>query len=121
VDGLKSQLTARLSRGRSVRFSDQLEPRYFEELASERCVVRYRKRIPGKRAEDPSRRPRDGRLRLRLHGAGLGAGLVLQTAIQLGTGIICLPEWGNWNDAIERFIAGFSVTGLAVLSIAGAA
>lgn len=59
VDGLKSQLTARLARGRSVRFSDQLEPRYFEELVSERCVVRYRRgvpvrqweRVPGKRAE----------------------------------------------------------------------
>lgn len=59
VDGLKSQLTARLSRGRSVRFSNTLEPRYYEEVASERCVVRYKRgvparqweRIPGKRAE----------------------------------------------------------------------
>jgi phage terminase large subunit GpA-like protein len=43
VDGLKGQLSSRLSRGRSIRFSQDLEPRYFEELASERCVVRYKK------------------------------------------------------------------------------
>jgi phage terminase large subunit GpA-like protein len=59
VDGLKTQLAARLARGRSVRFSKSLEPRVFEELASERHVLRYAKgrpiriweRIPGRRAE----------------------------------------------------------------------
>jgi phage terminase large subunit GpA-like protein len=59
VDGAKSQITNRLARGRSIRFSADLEPRYFEELASERLVVRYRRgaphrqweRIPGRRAE----------------------------------------------------------------------
>jgi phage terminase large subunit GpA-like protein len=59
VDGLKSQLTSRLSRGRTIRFSQNLEPRFYEEIASERLVVRYVRgapvrqweRIPGRRAE----------------------------------------------------------------------
>lgn len=59
VDSLKSQLFARLARGTSIRFSADLEPVYFEQLTSERRVVRYFKgqpvrrfeRIPGKRAE----------------------------------------------------------------------
>ncbi|MEO0957085.1 MAG: phage terminase large subunit family protein [Pseudomonadota bacterium] len=60
VDGLKGQLASHLSRGRSVRFSDTLDARFFEELASERRVVRYKRggspfasweRIPGRRAE----------------------------------------------------------------------
>lgn len=59
VDSVKGQLTSRLSRGKSVRFSDSLEGRFYEELASERLVMRYVKgapvrqweRIPGRRAE----------------------------------------------------------------------
>lgn len=59
VDGIKANLTERLTRGGSIRFSDGLEPRFFEELASERRVVRYKRgapaaaweRIPGRRAE----------------------------------------------------------------------
>ena len=59
VDALKSQLFARLSRGQGVRFSDALAPIYFEQLTSERRVVRYVRgtpqarfeRIKGKRAE----------------------------------------------------------------------
>lgn len=59
VDGAKAQITARISHGRSVRFSDSLEARYFDELASERHVIRYVRgapmrqweRIPGRRAE----------------------------------------------------------------------
>jgi phage terminase large subunit GpA-like protein len=59
VDGLKGQLASRLTRGRTVRFSADLEPRFYEELASERLVVRYIRgaptrqweRIPGRRAE----------------------------------------------------------------------
>jgi phage terminase large subunit GpA-like protein len=51
VDGLKSQLTARLSRGRSIRFSNTLEPRYYEEVASERCVVRYKRGVPARQWE----------------------------------------------------------------------
>ncbi|CAA2104960.1 hypothetical protein MBUL_02956 [Methylobacterium bullatum] len=59
VDALKAQLLSRLSRGRDIRFSDTLELRYFEELTSERRVVRYKngrperafERITGRRAE----------------------------------------------------------------------
>ena len=59
VDSVKGQLTSRLSRGKTVRFSDSLEGRFYEELASERLVMRYLKgapvrqweRIPGRRAE----------------------------------------------------------------------
>lgn len=59
VDSLKSQLFARIARGSSVRFSADLDPVFFEQLTSERRVVRYVKgapvrrfeRIPGKRAE----------------------------------------------------------------------
>lgn len=59
VDSVKGQLSSRLSRGKSVRFSDSLEGRFYEELASERLVMRYVKgapvrqweRIPGRRAE----------------------------------------------------------------------
>ncbi len=59
VDSVKGQLMNRLARGGSVRFSDTLEGRFYEELAAERLVVRYRKgaplrqweRVPGRRAE----------------------------------------------------------------------
>lgn len=59
VDGLKGQLASRLTRGRTVRFSDRLEARFYEELASERLIMRYIRgapvrlweRIPGRRAE----------------------------------------------------------------------
>ena len=59
TDGLKANLVERLRRGRSVRFADTLERRFFEELASERRVVRHSRgtptasweRIPGRRAE----------------------------------------------------------------------
>lgn len=59
VDGLKATLSSHLSRGRTVRFSDSLEDRFFEELASERRLVRYKRgapvrvweRITGRRAE----------------------------------------------------------------------
>jgi phage terminase large subunit GpA-like protein len=59
VDSVKAQLVNRLARGRSVRFSDSLEGRFYEELASERLVMRYLRgspirqweRISGRRAE----------------------------------------------------------------------
>jgi len=59
VDAAKSQLFARLARGTGVRFGESLSPVYFEQLTSERRVVRYSRgtpqarfeRIPGKRAE----------------------------------------------------------------------
>jgi len=59
VDSVKGQIASRLTGGRSLRFSDSLEGRFYEELASERLVVRYSKgapirqweRIPGRDAE----------------------------------------------------------------------
>lgn len=59
VDAVKAQLFNRPSRGDSFRFSADLEPVFFEQLVSERRVVRYVRgqptrrfeRIVGKRAE----------------------------------------------------------------------
>lgn len=59
VNSLKGQTVTRLTRGRTIRFSASLEPIYFEQVASERRVVRYVRgqpsrrfeRIPGKSAE----------------------------------------------------------------------
>ncbi len=51
VDGLKSQILTRLSRGRTIRFSGQLETAWFEQLASERRVVRYVRGQPVRRFE----------------------------------------------------------------------
>lgn len=59
VDSLKNQIFNRLSAGNSIRFSSDLENRFFEELVSERRVTRYSRgqptrafeRIPGRRAE----------------------------------------------------------------------
>lgn len=59
VDGIKSQIFDRLARGRSIRFSNDLEASWFEQLASERRIVRYSRgqpvrmfeRLPGRRAE----------------------------------------------------------------------
>lgn len=58
-DATKSQLFARISRATGIRFGEDLQPIYFEQLTSERRVVRYSRgqpvarfeRIPGKRAE----------------------------------------------------------------------
>jgi phage terminase large subunit GpA-like protein len=59
VDALKSQLFNRLSRAGSLRFSESLQAVYFEQLASERRMIRYTRgrpearfeRIKGRRAE----------------------------------------------------------------------
>ena len=59
VDGIKSHLVARLTRGNTMRFALDLPASWFEQLASERIVVRYVRgqpsrrfeRIPGKQAE----------------------------------------------------------------------
>lgn len=58
-DALKSLIFARLSRNAGIHFSDALTPVFFEQLCSERRVVRYARgtpqsrfeRIKGKRAE----------------------------------------------------------------------
>ena len=59
VDGLKRVLVERLAKGRTIHFSEGLEDRFFEELASERLIQRYHRgapvrlweRIPGRLAE----------------------------------------------------------------------
>ena len=51
VDGIKAEITARLARGTSIRFSHDLEAVYFEQVASERRVLRYVKGIPIRRWE----------------------------------------------------------------------
>ena len=60
VDGVKSQTMARLTgQTASIRFSDTLEPRFYEEITSERLGVKYSRgapvrqweRIVGHRAE----------------------------------------------------------------------
>jgi phage terminase large subunit GpA-like protein len=59
VDGIKATIFDRLQRGRMIRLGDSLTEVFYEQLASERRVVRYRRgqpvrtfqRIPGKRAE----------------------------------------------------------------------
>jgi len=51
VDGLKNQIINRLSRGRSIRFSCTLEAVYYEQLASERKVIRYTRGQPVRRFE----------------------------------------------------------------------
>ena len=51
ADGLKRTILTRLARGRTMRFSDSLEAAYFEQLASERRVVRYVRGSPARRFE----------------------------------------------------------------------
>lgn len=59
VDGIKTTIYSRLARGKSIRFSDSLEPVWFEQLCSERKVLRYVRgqpvrrfeRLPGRAAE----------------------------------------------------------------------
>ena len=59
VDGIKTHLMSRLTRGDTIKFSDKLEPSWYEQLTAERVVVRYSRgqpcrsfeRIKGRRAE----------------------------------------------------------------------
>ena len=50
-DAVKSQVFARLARGTGFRFADTLEAVFFEQLASERKVVRYSRGVPQARFE----------------------------------------------------------------------
>ncbi|WP_292374084.1 terminase gpA endonuclease subunit [Mesorhizobium sp.] len=50
-DAIKSNLFARLTRATGFRFSEDLEPVYFEQLTSERRIVRYTKGQPVARFE----------------------------------------------------------------------
>lgn len=51
VDGLKAQLLTRLAKGRSIRFSHTLPVVWYEQLTSERRVVRYVRGQPVRRFE----------------------------------------------------------------------
>jgi phage terminase large subunit GpA-like protein len=51
VDGLKNVLFDRLQRGQGIRFSKSLEPIFYEQLASERRVIRYVRGQPTRRFE----------------------------------------------------------------------
>lgn len=53
VDEIKAHLMLRLSRGETVRFSNTLEPVWYEQLTCERRVVRYVKGMPVRRFERP--------------------------------------------------------------------
>jgi phage terminase large subunit GpA-like protein len=58
VDVLKSVIFDRLARGQGIRFSQSLEASYFEQLASQRRVVRYHRGMPTRRFEMVSTRAR---------------------------------------------------------------
>jgi phage terminase large subunit GpA-like protein len=58
VDGIKTKIFSRLQRGQQIRFSHTLEPVYFEQLASERRVIRYKRGQPVRRFERISGRVR---------------------------------------------------------------
>jgi phage terminase large subunit GpA-like protein len=51
VDTLKAQILSRLARGQSIRFSHTLETAWYEQLASERRVIRYKSGQPFRRFE----------------------------------------------------------------------
>lgn len=51
VDGIKTLILSRLGRGQSIRFSESLEAVWFEQLASERKVLRYSRGQPVRRFE----------------------------------------------------------------------
>jgi phage terminase large subunit GpA-like protein len=51
VDGVKTQILSRLSRGQSIRFSHTLDVAYYEQLAAERRVVRFARGRPVARFE----------------------------------------------------------------------
>lgn len=51
VDGLKATILTRLASGRSIRFSATLQPLWFEQLASERRIIRYVRGQPQRRFE----------------------------------------------------------------------
>jgi phage terminase large subunit GpA-like protein len=58
VDGIKTTIFSRFQRGQMIRFSHNLEAVYFEQLTSERRVVRYKRGLPIRRFERISGRAR---------------------------------------------------------------
>jgi phage terminase large subunit GpA-like protein len=58
VDTIKSVLFEKLARGQGIRFSDSLEPSYFEQVCSQRRVIKYHRGMPTRRFEMVSARAR---------------------------------------------------------------
>jgi phage terminase large subunit GpA-like protein len=75
TDGVKTQIFSRLQRGQGIRFSHTLEPVYFEQLASERRVVRYKRGQPVRRFERISGRARAEALDCLVYAFGARASL----------------------------------------------
>ena len=48
VDSIKRALQSRFAAGAAVHFSETLEPRYFEEVASEYIATRYVRGVPSR-------------------------------------------------------------------------
>jgi phage terminase large subunit GpA-like protein len=58
VDVIKTAIFDRLQRGQGIRFSNTLEPAYFEQIASQRRVIKYSRGMPTRRFEMVSSRAR---------------------------------------------------------------
>ena len=58
VDTIKSVIFEKLARGQGIRFSESLEPSYFEQLTSQRRVIKYHHGMPTRRFEMVSTRAR---------------------------------------------------------------
>jgi phage terminase large subunit GpA-like protein len=58
VDPLKTIIYDRMQRGHGLRFSNSLEPVFFEQLASQRKVIKYKRGMPSRRFEMISPRAR---------------------------------------------------------------
>ncbi len=58
VDVLKSVIFDRLARGQGIRFSNSLEPSYYEQLSAQRRVLKYTRGMPTRRFEMVSMRAR---------------------------------------------------------------
>jgi phage terminase large subunit GpA-like protein len=58
VDPLKTIIYDRMQRGHGLRFSNSLEPVFFEQMASQRRVIRYKRGMPSRRFEMISQRAR---------------------------------------------------------------
>jgi phage terminase large subunit GpA-like protein len=58
VDTIKNVIYDRLTRGQGIRFSECLEPSFFEQLTSQRRVIKYQRGMPMRRFEMTSTRAR---------------------------------------------------------------
>jgi phage terminase large subunit GpA-like protein len=58
VDVAKTMLFDRMARGQGIHFSESLERRYFEEVASQKRVIKYTRGMPTRRFEMVSGRAR---------------------------------------------------------------